>query len=255
MVRPEGRAVVSKLRVLDLFSCVGCHAIGFSRAGVGAPAVMVERSAYRRGVLARRFPDVPLHDDVRTFKPPPADLVFGGPPCQETSVAAAIHGRRSGASLWVEMLRIGLDAGAEWFVVEQPPGHAAWEAQVCRDLSDAGFHSARLEFGACDVGAPYIRRRVYILACASLPRLAVAWAAGPRAIECVARAANARGAWNADKLGALRVDAVSAGEMDRGERSRQRKERIEALGDSNPPEMAEVIGHAILHALSDQRAS
>jgi len=33
--------------------------------------------------------------------------------------------------------------------------------------------------------------------------------------------------------------------MDRG-RSRGRRERIEALGDSNPPEMAEVIGRAII---------
>jgi hypothetical protein len=36
--------------------------------------------------------------------------------------------------------------------------------------------------------------------------------------------------------------------MDRGERSRERKEWIEALGDSNPPEMAEVIGRAIIAA-------
>ena len=236
------------MRVLDLFSCLGCHAVGFARAGFPVPVAMVERNAYRRLVLAARFPGVLLHDDVKTFQPPAADVVFGGPPCQETSVAAAIHGRRSGASLWSEMFRIGLDAGAEWFVVEQPPGNKAWEAQVFEDLSGVGLHTARLEFGACDIGAPYIRRRVYILASPSLSRLEVAWSEGPRAIERVARSANARGAWSPDKLGALRVDAISAGEMDRGERSRERRERIEALGDSNPPEMAEVIGHCLMAA-------
>ena len=145
------------------------------------------------------------------------------------------------------MLRVGLDAGAEWIVVEQPPGNAAWEAKVSADLSGSGFHVARLEFGACDVGAPYLRRRVYLVACTSLPRLEIAWQAGPRAIEETKRAANARGAWNPDKLASLPVDAQSAGEMGRAN-SRARRERIEALGDSNPPEMAEVIGKCIIAA-------
>jgi DNA (cytosine-5)-methyltransferase 1 len=223
------------LRVLDLFSCVGAHKVGFSNAGSFRTVGFVECNALRRQILAARFPGVPVHDDVRSYQAQPgaADIIIGGPPCQQTSVASAIHGYRSGDSLWADMLRIGLDVGAEWFVVEQPPGNKKWEAQVAADLSRAGYHSAKLEFGACDVGAPYPRRRVFILASPSLPRLEIAWKAGPSAIERVKRAANARGAWSPDKLRTLRVDAQSAGEMDRSV-SRLRKERIEALGDSNP---------------------
>jgi hypothetical protein len=44
------------------------------------------------------------------------------------------------------------------------------------------------------------------------------------------------------------VDARSAGEFDRGQASRERREWIEALGDSNPPHMAEAIGRAIVRA-------
>ena len=236
------------MRSLDLFSCVGCHAIGFERAGIQT-AAMCEAVPYRRAILAQHFKGVPIHDDVRTINPPKVDIGFGGPPCQETSVSAAIHGKRTGDSLWPDMLRACNDAGAEWIVVEQPPGNAAWEAEVIEDLQGSGRHSARVEFAASDLGAPYPRRRVYILACTSLSRLQVAWRSVPRAINLVARAANARGAWSADKLGSLRVDAQSAGEMDRGSRAnRARQERIEALGDSNPPEMAEVIGRAIMAA-------
>jgi len=246
---PAGFDPLRKLRVLDLFSCVGNHRIGFENAGTFETVAHVEKSPFRRQILAKRFPGTPLHEDVRSYqgKHGEADIIVGGPPCQRTSVASAIHGYRSGDSLWPDMLRIGLDMGAEWFVVEQPPGNKIWEAEVADDLSRAGFHSARLEFGACDVGAPYPRRRVFILACPSLSRLEIAWQAGPSAIERVKRAADARGAWNPDKLGTLRVDAQSAGEMDRS-RSRLRRERIEALGDSNPPEMAEVIAHCILEA-------
>src|SRR5690606_25768869 len=128
---------------------------------------------------------------------------------------------------------------------EQPPGNAAWEAEVAGDLCDDGWHVARFEFAACDVGAPYIRRRVFLVAGASLSRLAVARSALPCEIARVKRAADARGDWDPDKLGTLRVDARSAGEMERAA-SRTRRERIEALGDSNPPHMAEAIGRAIV---------
>lgn len=228
--------------VLDLFSCLGAHAIGLHRAGF-ATSAFVEANPWRRAVLARRFPGIPIHDDVRTYEPRvgEASVLIGGPPCQSTSVAAAVHGRRDGGSLWPAMFRVAHRVRPEWVVVEQPPGNARWESDVSRDLLCINYHTARLEFEARDVGAPYERRRVFILACPSLPRLEIAWRAGPSAIERVARAADARGAWDAGVLRTLRVDARSAGEMERSE-ARPRRERIEALGDSNPPEMAEVIG-------------
>lgn len=236
------------MKSLDLFSCIGCHAIGFERAGIRT-AMFCEINPWRAREIERRFPGVPMHDDVRTLLDGPSpDIVIGGPPCQRTSKAAAIHGFRTGESLWLDMFRIGVFLGAEWFVVEQPPGNAAWEAEVDHDLSHAGYHVARFEFGACDVGAPYLRRRVFLVACTSLPRLEVAWRSVPCAIEETKRAADARGDWNPDQLAALPVDARSAGEFDRGPRSRARRERIEALGDSNPPHMAEVIGRAIVEA-------
>lgn len=246
---------MSGLRVLDLFSCVGCHAIGMHRAG-HQTVQFIEVSPARRRVLAQRFPGIPIHDDVRTFDGASvhADIAFGGPPCQQTSVASAIHGYRSGESLWPEMLRVVRDGDFSWVVVEQPTGNAEWEAQVAHDLIDTGRHVARFEFEARDIGAPYERRRVFILACTSLQGLEIAWSAGPSAIDRVKRAADARGAWNADQLGTLRVDARSAGEMDRG-RSRGRVERIEALGDSNPPGMAEVIGLMISDALLARSAA
>ena len=147
------------------------------------------------------------------------------------------------------MLRIGINVGAEWIVVEQPVGNAKWEAEVAYDLCGAGYHAARIEFAASNIGAPYPRRRVFIVACTSLPRLEIAWRSVPFEIDRAKRSAAARGDWNADKLKSIRVDARSAGEMDRGA-SRVRKERIEALGDSNPPAMMEVIGNAILESIN-----
>lgn len=235
------------MNALDLFSCIGCHAIGLARAGIETVA-FCESNESRRKVLAWQFPGKPIYDDIRTMRDcPVAQVVIGGPPCQRTSVAAAIHGYRNGESLWPYMLHIGLLSGADWFVVEQPPGNAAWEAEVACSLSNAGRHVARFEFGACDVGAPYLRRRVFMVACTSLQRLEIARQSMPRAIDETKRAADARGDWDADQLAALPVDARSAGEHV-ATLSRARVERIEALGDSNPPHMAEAIGRAIMSA-------
>jgi DNA (cytosine-5)-methyltransferase 1 len=233
------------MKALDLFSCIGCHAIGFDRAGIETIA-FCEFNEMRRQALARQFPEIPIHDDVRTMRDiPRSDIVIGGPPCQGTSVGAAIHGYRSGETLWPYMLHIGLCSGAEWFVVEQPPGNAAWEAEVACSLSNAGRHVARFEFGACDVGAPYLRRRVFMVACTSLPRLEIARRSITRAIEETKRAADARGDWDPDQLAIISVDSRSAGEHTAA-LSAARIERIEALGDSNPPHMAEAIGRAIM---------
>lgn len=237
------------LRVLDVFSCVGFHSIGLQRAGQFEIAALCEASPRRRAELARLHPGVAIYDDIITMPAVQADIIFGGPPCQGTSVAAAIHGYRNGDSLWPEMRRAGINAGCEWFVVEQPPGNAAWENEVYRSLSVAGFHSARFEFGACDVGAPYIRRRVYILACTSLPRLEIAWQAGPSSIARVKRSAASRGDWDPDTLPAFGVDTWRAEDV------HERRERIEALGDSNPPAMAEVIGHMLNAATEAGRAA
>lgn len=235
------------MRALDLFSCIGCHAIGFGRAGI-TTAAFCEADETRRDELSHQFPEIPVHDDVRTLRDfPEVDIVIGGPPCQQTSVAAAVHGHRSGESLWPYMLHIYLCSGAEWAVVEQPPGNKAWETEVAVSLAAAGRNVARFEFGACDVGAPYLRRRVFLVASPSLPRLEIARQSLPRAIDETKRAANARGDWDADQLAALPVDARSAGEHT-PTLSRARIGRIEALGDSNPPHMAEAIGRAIVEA-------
>lgn len=230
-----------------MFSCLGHHAIGLGRADIET-WTFCENKVWRQERIAERFPGAIIFNDAKTMpvKATFGGVLVGGPPCQKTSVASAIHGKRSGESLWPAMRRHVL--AHEWTVVEQPPGHAAWENEVAHDLAEDGRHVARIEFAACDVGAPYLRRRVFLVACPSLSRLQVAWRAVPSAIAAVKRAADARGDWDPDKLTAIPVDARSAGEFDRGPLSAERTLLIEALGDSNPPHMMEVIGRAIMAA-------
>jgi site-specific DNA-cytosine methylase len=249
------------LNVVDLFSCVGCHTLGLRAASPDFRTVIhCERRPYRRRVLSERFPEIPVHPDVRELRGVDVAsildrslpvLVVGGPPCQNTSVAAAYTGTRTNESLYPEMFRIADELDAEWVVVEQPQGAAIWEHRATEGLRSLGWSVARLEFGASDTGSPYLRRRVFLLACSELRRLEVAVQEAPKQLRIVRDREASRRAAREAQLRSLRVDVEPADRLDGRRRLRDggvRVERIEALGDSNPPEMMEVIGRCVASA-------
>ena len=93
----------------SLFSGVGGMDLGFDRAGMVCKW-QVEIDPYARRVLAKHWPEVRRHDDVRTWPKPDTervDIIAGGFPCQDVSIAGkreGITGDRSG--LYAEVLRI-----------------------------------------------------------------------------------------------------------------------------------------------------
>lgn len=237
-----------KLTCDDVFSCIGGHAFGLHAAGPFQTIRFVEADAWRRKVLGRHFPKVPIYDDIHTAPTGiTADIIVGGPPCQRTSALSAVHGYRTGATLWGEMLRHVQHGHYGWVVVEQPASAGrAWFAQVAADLEATGRHVRRLDLTAFGLGAPHTRPRMFAIAHRDVSRLEIAWQAGPREAERIARGAASGNVWFSGPPGGLRVaDGVSGG-LDRYSDGRQR--RIEAIGDSNPPAMMTAIGRAILMA-------
>jgi len=110
----------------SLFSGIGGLDLGFERAGIET-IWQVEIEPYARRVLEKHWPKVRRHDDIRTFPPdgswPTPDIISGGFPCQDLSVAgkgAGIHAGRSG--LWWEMLRVIRLMGPRIVLVENVPG-------------------------------------------------------------------------------------------------------------------------------------
>lgn len=234
------------MRAIDVFSCIGGHALGLQAAGVEVVG-LCEIHPQRRAFLQDKFPQLRIHDDIRTLDAVRggAHLLTGGPPCQQISVGSAIHGKRSGESLWSHMLRFARQLDPEWVVVEQPPGHAGWEETVRAGLDRAGWHSTRLHLSAFDLGAPHIRWRVFTLAHRSRTRLEIARLALPHEINRFkggdTGTAPAGNLWNAGPPGALRVANGVSGWLDRNA-------AVEAIGDSNPPGMMTVIARCILKA-------
>lgn len=135
----------------------------------------VEYEPYAQACLVARqndktFPPFPIWDDVRTFDGKSwrgvVDVVAGGFPCQDISAAgrgAGITGERSG--LWGEMARIVGEVRPRYVFVENSPMLTTRGlGRVLGDLSEMGFDAEWCVLGADDLGAPHIRKRIWLLA-------------------------------------------------------------------------------------------
>ncbi len=159
------------LRLGSLFSGVGGFDLGFERAGFEV-AYQVEFDKHAQGVLKRHWPNVPLFEDVRNVTAaelPAVDVLVGGFPCQDLSVAgrrAGLSGARSG--LFYEFARIIEETGPEWVVIENVPGLLSSRGgrdmgAVLGTLSELGYGWAYRVLDSQYFGVPQRRRRVFIV--------------------------------------------------------------------------------------------
>src|ERR1044072_4843329 len=107
------------------FAGIGGFDRGFERAGFTV-AWRCEIDPFCQRVLRAYVPCVPIVDDVRTITAttvPPVDVLVGGFPCQDLSVAGqrqGLHGDRS--SLFFEFVRVLHLLRPRWMVLENVPG-------------------------------------------------------------------------------------------------------------------------------------
>ena len=113
------------MRVGSLFSGVGGFDRGLEDVGFEI-AWQVERDPFARKILSKHWPHVTCGDDVREWpgdRREPIDLLCGGFPCQDLSVAgkrAGLAGERSG--LFWEIVRIAKTIKPTWGLFENVPG-------------------------------------------------------------------------------------------------------------------------------------
>ena len=159
------------MRMLDLFTGIG----GFSLAASWVwgeeldLAGFCEQDVYCGKVLKKNFPDVPIYPDIKELRGEwfqDIDLITGGFPCQDISVAgkgAGIDGDRSG--LWSELCRIISEVRPRYALIENVPMliHRGLE-RVLLDLTEIGYDAEWQVIGADDVGARHKRKRIWIVA-------------------------------------------------------------------------------------------
>lgn len=154
------------MRSVSLFSGVG------GLEATEHAELLCELDSDCRVVLGRRFSGARLHDDVNTLLPVPGiDVVFGGWPCQDISVAGlkrGLAGARSG--LLFRMIDFAAASGAHTIVAENVPNLLRLDSGenfrlTLEAFEDAGFaHVAWRVLNARQFGLPHERRRVFLVA-------------------------------------------------------------------------------------------
>jgi DNA (cytosine-5)-methyltransferase 1 len=191
------------ITVGSLFSGIGGIDLGLERAGCEV-RWQCEAEERCRELLARRFPGVPCYDDVRTVTDAPGvDVLCGGFPCQDVSVAgrrAGLAGERSG--LFHEFARLADSLAPTWVLIENVPGllssghrpncldrecsgcePGADMGAVLGTLADLGYGWAYRVLDAQYFGVAQRRRRVFIVGCLGDPARAAAVLLEPESCE------------------------------------------------------------------------
>ena len=155
-----------KPTVGSLFAGIGGFDLGFEREGYEI-RWQVEIDKYCNKVLAKHWPEVPRYDDVRDcglHNLEPVDVITGGFPCTDLSVAgkqAGLDGERS--ALWWDYHRIISELRPRFAVVENVPNLLNRGIdRVCGSLAEIGYDAEWHIVSAADVGAPHLRKRVWL---------------------------------------------------------------------------------------------
>lgn len=159
------------MNVLELFAGIGGISLGFEWSGVDVVG-QVELDPFARRVLARHWPGVPRHDDVRTALDwwhsetrPVVDIVAGGYPCQPESTAGRRRGTEDARWLWPEFACIVDSLRPTYVLGENVIGHRTRGLRfVLADLAELGYAARAGIISAAEVGAPHIRKRIFVLA-------------------------------------------------------------------------------------------
>ena len=160
------------LTVGSLFSGIGGIDLGLERAGFKIEW-QIEIDPWCQKVLTKHWPNIERFSDVRECGKEnlkPVDLICGGFPCQDVSLAgkrAGLRGKRT--TLWSEFARIISEIRPRWVLVENVPGLLSSDSgqffgNILRDLAACRYDAEWDCIPAAAVGAPHRRDRVWIVA-------------------------------------------------------------------------------------------
>lgn len=161
------------MNYLSLFS--GIEAVSVAAKGLNwTPVALSEIAEFPCAVLKYHFPDVPNLGDVKKINGEEyygtVDLVVGGSPCQDFSIAGknrtGLYGNRS--SLAREFVRLLDEIRPKWFLWENVPGALSTNGgkdfrKLLSEMEKCGYGMAWRVLDAQYFGVPQRRRRIFLV--------------------------------------------------------------------------------------------
>jgi DNA (cytosine-5)-methyltransferase 1 len=236
-----------QLTVGSLFAGIGGLELGLERCGMDV-RWQVEIDPWCRQVLAKHWPNVERHDDVKTW--PKADtervdVICGGFPCQDISTAgkgAGLSGERSG--LFFELMRVVREMEPRFILLENVSALLVRGMDsVLGELAQVGFDAIWHCVTAASVGAPHRRDRIFII---GYRPSSLADTVSERGRGGETRGQDAENAWQPSTSP---WDGWWDIEPDVGRVAHgipRRVDRLRGLGNAVVPQVAEFVGEILL---------
>ena len=182
----------NKLKVLDTFSGIGGFSLGLERTGGFETVAFCEIDGHARKVLKKHWPNVPICEDITKLTTKwlhdqsylasmdrvmglhqgaspqfhNIDVVTGGFPCQDISVAGqkkGLKGERSG--LWSQLRRVINEVRPKYAIIENVANlRGLGLSTIIKDLAEIGYSGEWHIISARSIGACHLRERIWIIA-------------------------------------------------------------------------------------------
>ncbi len=157
------------MRCIDLFCGCGGMSLGFQNAGFNivaaydrwGAAVDIYRANFDHPVFKVDLYQDDVIKGIRDAKP---DIIIGGPPCQDFSIAGArLRGER--ANLTIRYANIIADIKPKWFVMENVYNIERMDVlpEALEIFQKAGYGLTKRVLNASLCGVPQIRRRFILV--------------------------------------------------------------------------------------------
>ena len=166
-----------ELKCIDFFAGIGAWELASAIVNrvnnfpVFRTIEFIEINPQAQKVLRSHFPHIPIHPDVKTYKPIAgiADVYYNSFPCTGTSAAGTKTGlSHQESGLWFEALRCISIGQPKFVVIENPIGliHRGLRT-VLAGLTLARYKTEVEVISASELGAPHQRQRLFIIAYAN----------------------------------------------------------------------------------------
>jgi len=156
--------------MLDTFAGIGGFSYAATRLVKGFQTTQfIELDPFCQKILKKNFPNVPIHDDIRTYTAFAGqfDIICGGFPCQSISVAGNRAGitEESRSGIFYELMRVIRMVRPRFVVLENVAAILNNGLDiVLGELSQAGYDAEWSVISASSLGACHKRSRWWCVA-------------------------------------------------------------------------------------------
>lgn len=158
------------MRVIDLFSGCGGMSLGFQNAGfqiVAAydnwqSAIDIYQRNFQHPIFKKDLATEDVVPELKGFSP---DMIIGGPPCQDFSIAGKREFRGKRANLTLKFGQIVSEVNPQWFVMENVYNieKSPVFEEVLTIFQSAGYGITKHVWDASYMGVPQMRRRYFVV--------------------------------------------------------------------------------------------